>query len=60
MDEGDLHEQFLHDIEIWLASLRTTTWGGQGWDVTDPKERREAANWLADTIYKLDGVASYR
>jgi hypothetical protein len=60
MDEGDLHEQFLHDIEIWLSSLGTTTWGGHGWDVTDPKERRAAANWLADTIYKLDGISSYR
>jgi hypothetical protein len=52
----DLHEQFLHNIETWLASLGTTTWGGQGWDVTDPKERRAAANWLADTIYRLDGA----
>lgn len=32
-------------IEAWLQSKGTTLW--QSWDVTDAKERREAAEWFA-------------
>jgi hypothetical protein len=38
------------DIDVWLTELGTTTWGGRGWDVTDPKERMEATSWFFNQI----------
>lgn len=40
-------------IYDWLGTLGTITWGGEGWDVTDPKERLGAAKWFARNLTSL-------
>jgi hypothetical protein len=40
-------------IRRWLQGLGATTWGGKGWDITDEKERREAADWFALQVESL-------
>ena len=29
---------------------KASVWPSQSWDLTDPKERKEAAKWVADLI----------
>ncbi len=38
----------VEDIEDWLAAKPTTSW--VNWDITDPKERREAAEWFYNQL----------
>lgn len=40
----------------YLESLRCTVWPGESWDLTDPKERAKAADWLAKTIEDVSWV----
>lgn len=37
-------------IDSYLAGVNASTWGGQGWDLTDTEERAEAVAWLHKTI----------
>jgi len=39
-------------IDGWLASKNTTTW--VNWDISDPKERLDAAAWLHDQLTQYD------
>lgn len=41
----------VENIELWLAKKPTTSW--VNWDITDPKERREAAEWLYGQLRQL-------
>lgn len=33
-------------VIAWLSKKNCVMWGGQGWDITDSKESREAAAWF--------------
>lgn len=39
--------------ERYLESLRCTLWPGVSFDLTDPKERLKAAEWLKRTVGEL-------
>jgi hypothetical protein len=47
-------------VAVWLSDMGATTWGGKGWDVTDPKERIEAARWFTKQIEELDSYIETR
>ena len=40
----------VEQVVAWLKDKHTTTWGGHGWDVTDPKEAVLAAEWFLQQI----------
>ena len=44
----DLINYTIEDIEAWLVAKHITTW--VNWDLTDPKERRQAAEWMYDQM----------
>ncbi len=39
-------------VEAYLLSLHCTLW--QQWDITDPKERKNAVAWMVDTMRKIE------
>jgi hypothetical protein len=41
------------DVVDWLSKKGCVTWGGRGWDVTDPKETTTAADWFISEIDSL-------
>lgn len=40
-------------IDNWLQTLGSTTFGGKGWDISDPKERPECVDWIHNTINNI-------
>jgi hypothetical protein len=40
----------IDNVITWFKAKHTTTWGGEGWDVTDPKESQRAAQWFINQI----------
>lgn len=42
------------DAVDYLASLGVVLWPGESWDLTDPKQRAKAAEWLAHIVGAID------
>lgn len=40
----------------YLTSLGVTLWPGVSFDITDPKERARAAEWLSDSMEAMQEV----
>lgn len=45
-------------IEKWLLAKGTTTWGGRGWSVVDPKELPDAVEWFVSEMEDLISFAA--
>jgi hypothetical protein len=42
----------------YLTGIGVSLWPGVAFDITDPKERARAAEWLADQLEAMEKVGS--
>jgi hypothetical protein len=53
-DENFAREIVVTAIEAYLETLHYTMWPSNGWDISKPDRRREAAEWATDQFDNID------
>lgn len=47
-------DQLVEWFDSYLSTIGSTTWGGMGWTITDPKQRVKAAAWFVQEALKFE------